>query len=305
MKDLKRFKKVGDYHKLANIAAPEHPLISLVDYSKVQYPENIKDLKWKQDYYTIGLKRNVAYKMFYGQQEYDFDEGLMTFIAPNQVMSLGDNPNVQSGSPSGWLLLVHPDFFWNTAMAKRIKQYDFFDYAANEALFLSEKEEQLIRELLESIQREYQSNIDKFSNKIVVSQLELLLNYAERFYERQFITRKITNHGILAQLESLLSVCFEEDYLIEKGLPTVSFVAESLHLSPNYLSSMLKSLTGQSTQQHIHDKLIEKAKEQLSTTTLSVGEIAYQLGFEHPTSFTKLFKSKTEMSPMEFRKAFN
>ncbi|WP_438422647.1 helix-turn-helix domain-containing protein [Aquimarina macrocephali] len=305
MKDLKYFKKVSDYHKLANIVAPEHPLISLVDYSQVRYPSNIEELKWKQDYYTIGLKRNVAHKFFYGQQEYDFDEGVMTFVAPKQVMSLGNNPNIKDHKPSGWLLLVHPDFLWNSPLATQITHYDFFGYTINEALFLSEKEEQMMLDLLKNIQREYQSNMDKFSQKIIISQLELLLNYAERFYERQFITRKISNHQVLSQLEQILSDYFKVDSLVEKGLPTVQWVANCLNLTPNYLSSMLKSLTGQSTQQHIHNKLVEKAKEQLSTTLLSVSEIAYNLGFEHPASFTKLFKNKTDMSPIEFRKTYN
>ena len=305
MKDLKHFKKVSDYHTLANIKAPEHPLISLVDYSQVKYPSDINDLKWRQDYYTIGLKRNVAHKLFYGQQEYDFDQGLMTFVAPNQVMSLGSNPNIKNSKPSGWLLLIHPDFLWNSALAKQIKYYDFFGYAINEALFLSEKEERMMVNLLNTIQREYESNIDKFSQKIVISQLELLLNYAERFYERQFITRNISNHQIVSKLEEILLDYFKDESMIEKGLPTVLYVANCLHLSPNYLSSILKSLTGQSTQQHIHNKLIEKAKEQLSTTLLPVSQIAYSFGFEHPASFTKLFKNKTEMSPLEFRKAFN
>ena len=305
MKNLKHFKTVSDYHKFANLSAPEHPLISLVDYSKVQYPADINTLKWRQDYYVIGLKRNIPYKFFYGQQEYDFDEGLMTFIAPNQVMSLDNNPNINLEKASGYLLLIHPDFLWSSSLAKQIKRYRFFGYAVNEALFLSEKEEHMMIDILKNIQREYQSNIDKFSQNIVISQIELLLNYAERFYERQFITRQISNHQVLEQLEQLLSDCFQGDDLIETGIPSVTFVANTLNLSPNYLSSMLKSLTGQSTQQHIHNKLIEKAKEQLSTSVLSISEIAYNLGFERPASFTKLFKSKTEMTPLEFRRAFN
>ncbi len=304
MKKRKHFKKISDYHKFANIAAPEHPLISLVDYGKVQYDANIEDLQWMQDYYTIGLKRNIPYKFFYGQQAYDFDEGLMTFIAPNQVMSLQNNPNVHH-KPSGYLLLIHPDFLWKSSLTAQINQYEFFGYSVNEALFLSEKEEQQIIAILQNIEQEYQSNIDKFSSKIIIAQLELLLNYAERFYERQFITRKIANHQVLGQLETLLNTYFNDENALENGLPTVQFVADSLHLSPNYLSSMLKSLTGQSTQQHIHNKLIEKAKEQLSITQQSISQIAYSLGFERPASFTKLFKTKTEMSPMEFRKTFN
>ncbi|GGI58070.1 helix-turn-helix domain-containing protein [Winogradskyella haliclonae] len=305
MKDLKHFKKVADYHKLANISSPEHPLISLVDYSKVNYVDNIETLRWQQDYYTIGLKRNIPYKFFYGQQEYDFDEGVMTFIAPHQIMSLESNPNVKAKEPTGWLLLVHPDFLWNTSLAESIKRYEFFNYSVNESLFLSEKEETMMEDLLKNIQREYQANIDKFSQQIIVSQLELLLNYANRFYERQFITRQIANHQISEQLNKLLTDYFNNDNLIDKGLPTVSFVAEHLNLSPNYLSNLLKSITGQSTQQHIHNKLIEKAKLKLSSTALSVSEIAYSLGFEQAASFSKLFKNKTEMSPLEFRKAFN
>ncbi len=300
--------KISDYHSFANLAAPEHPLISLVDYSKVSYPEDIKGIKLLQKYYTIGLKRNVPYKFFYGQQEYDFDGGLMTFIAPNQVIRMDKNPNVNATSntnPSGWLLLIHPDFLWNTDLIKTIKSYDFFGYSIREALFLSEKEEHTIVDILKNIQQEYQANIDKFSQKIIVSQIELLLNYAERFYERQFITRQKSNHLILEQLDDLLAHSFKSEYIENHGLPTVKYVSEALNMSSNYLSSLLKSLTGMSTQQHIHNKLIDKAKEQLSVTQLSVSEIAYNLGFEHVTSFNKLFKRKTEMSPLEFRNQFN
>jgi len=203
------------------------------------------------------------------------------------------------------MLHVHPDFLWNTPLAKTIKQYEYFDYSVNEALFLSEKEEAIITGIMQNIQQEYHSNIDKFSQDIIIAQIELLLTYAERFYQRQFITRKITNHKILDQLEDILTDYFNGDGLVENGLPTVQSIAEALSVSPNYLSGLLKVLTGQSTQQHIHDKLIEKAKEKLSTTDLSVTEIAYELGFEHPQSFNKLFKAKTSLSPSEFRHSFN
>ncbi len=303
MKELKHFKRISDYHKFANLPAPEHPLISLVDYTQISYPADLANIKWVQYYYTIGLKRNIPYKFHYGQQAYDFDEGLMTFIAPSQVMSLVDNPNI-GHKPSGWLLLVHPDFLWNTHLAGSIKNYGFFAYAINEALFLSEKEESVIVTILRNIKNEYQSTIDQFSQKIIIAQLEVMLNYAERFYERQFITREKANHQVLARLEAVLTNYFNQENLIEKGLPSVNWVAENLNLSPNYLSNMLKSLTGQSTQQHIHDKLIEKAKSQISTSQLSISEIAYNLGFERPSSFSKLFKSKTAMSPLAFRKSF-
>jgi len=193
----------------------------------------------------------------------------------------------------------------NTALAKTIKQYEYFDYSVHEALFLSDKEETAIVGILQSIQQEYQSNIDKFSQDIIIAQLELLLVHADMFYHRQFITRKITNHKILTRLEEILTNYFNSDDLVNKGLPSVQYVADRLNVSPNYLSDLLKVLTGQSTQQHIHDKLIEKAKEKLSTTDLSVSEIAYELGFEHSQSFSKLFKTKTKLSPSEFRQSFN
>lgn len=304
MKELLHFKRISDYHKLANLKAPQHPLISLIDYTQIKYLENIKEIKWRQDYYTIGLKRNVAYKFFYGQQEYDFDEGVMTFIAPNQVMSLGENPNLNT-KPTGWLLLIHPDFLWNTDLAKKIKNYDFFGYSVSEALFLSEKEEQLIISLLENISSEYASNIDKFSQDIIISQLTTLLNYANRFYERQFITREKLNHRILNDFELALLNSLSDNELEEKGLPTVQKIADKLSVTPNYLTGVLKHLTGQNTQQHIQNSIIKKAKEELTITNSSVSEIAYKLGFEYPSSFTKLFKSKTEMSPTQFRQSFN
>jgi len=212
-------------------------------------------------------------------------------------------PDVQINQ-SGWLLLLHPDFLWNTPLAGHIKDYDFFQYKVNEALFLSDKEETIIAEIFLNIEKEYLSNMDKFSQSLIINQLEYLLIYADRFYHRQFLTRKITNHQILYKLESLFNSYFTDNNLIDKGIPTVQFVADQLHISANYLSTLLKTLTGQSTQQFIHDKVIEKAKEKLSTTDLSVSEIAYYLGFEHSQSFNKLFKSKTSQTPLEFRQAF-
>ena len=263
-----------------------------------------KPTNFVYDFYFIALKRNCNVKLKYGQQQYDFDEGTMFFIAPNQVFGI-EHGKDETLKQSGWLLLIHPDFLWNTPLAKSIKQYEYFGYAVNEALFLSEKEETTITGIIQIIQQEYHSNIDKFSQDIIIAQLEVLFTYSERFYQRQFITRKITNHQILIRLENMLEEYFNSDDLVNKGLPSVQYIAGSLNVSPNYLSELLKVLTGQSTQQHIHDKLIEKAKEKLSTTDLSVSEIAYELGFEHPQSFSKLFKSKTMLSPLEFRQSFN
>jgi len=260
---------------------------------------------WVQDFYTIGLKRNVKGKFRYGQQRYDFDGGLLSFIAPAQVFGIEEVDYGSGEGPTGWLLLVHPDFLWNTPLAKQINQYEFFGYSVHESLFLSEREETTMLEILKQIEQEYNANIDGFSQRIILAQIELLLNFADRFYNRQFITRKISNHRILERVEEILGEYFNAGDLMEKGLPTVQSLAQALNMSPNYLGSLLRSLTGQSTQQHIHNKLIEKAKEKLSTTDLSVGEIAYALGFEHPQSFSKLFKSKTKQSPIAFRASFN
>jgi AraC-like DNA-binding protein len=297
-----RLKTISEFHQFNGLPKPEHPLISIVDYAKLNRPRSEDPTTLIFGYYTISLKRGVS-KMFYGQQEYDFDEGVLYFMAPNQVLRV--NNNLDESQRSGWLLLIHPDFLWNTPLATKIKHYDFFDYSVNEALFLSDKEEGILNNIIQNIRQEYHSNIDKYSQSIIISQIETLLNYSERFYQRQFITRKISNHQVLDRLEQLLNDYFDSSNIIEKGLPTVQFIAESLNVSPGYLSGLLKVLTGQSTQQHIHEKLIEKAKEKLSTTTLSVSEIAYELGFEHSQSFSKLFKNKTNLSPLAFRESFS
>lgn len=297
-----RIKTITEFHRLRGLPPPEHPLISVVDYAAMSHPPEGTASVF--DYYSISIKRGVG-KMFYGQQEYDFDEGVMYFMAPNQVLRVEREQRQAADNPSGWILLIHPDFIWNTSLAKNIKTYEYFDYSVNEALFLSEKEEATINGIIQNIQQEYKSNIDNFSQAIIISQIETLLNYADRFYQRQFITRKKANHQILDRLEKLFADYFNGNAPATKGLPTVHYISEALNVSPGYLSGVLKSLTGQSTQQHIHDKLIEKAKEKLSTTALSVGEIAYALGFEHSQSFSKLFKAKTNLSPLEFRASFN
>ncbi len=300
-----RLKTISDLHRFNNISQPEHPLISLIAYSSINpTPEN-NELKWVQQFYTISIKRNVIGKYRYGQQSYDFDEGLMTFFSPDQVISVELTEDDAANNPTGFILAIHPDFLFGTSLARDIKKYPFLNYSVREALFLSRKEENTITGLLQNIKNEYQANIDQFSQQIIISQLELLLNYSERFYQRQFLTRKIFNHQILDKLEELLESYFDGDGFTNKGLPSVQDVAANLNLTPDYLSSMLKSITGQTTQQHIHQKLIAKAKVKLSTTNLSVSEIAYRLGFEHPQSFSKLFKSKTKQTPMEFRTSFN
>lgn len=297
-------KTISEFHQFRRLAGPAHPLVSVVQFEQMRELADNHPRSWVLDFYAIALKRNFNAKLTYGQQVYDFDEGVMTFMAPGQKIGIeaGAEGHLEH---SGWLLIFHPDFLWHTSLAKTIRQYEYFDYAVNEALFLSEQEEAVITGIMQNIRQEYHTHIDRFTQNILVGQLEVLLNYAERFYQRQFTTRRMSSHDILTRLEDLLTDRFSSDVLAKQGLPTVLEIAGSLHVSPNYLSGLLKTLTGKSTQQHLHDRIVVKAKEKLSGTNLSVSEIAYELGFDYPQSFSKLFKANTHLSPVEFRQSFN
>ncbi len=303
---MKHFKTISEFHHFRGLPKPQHPLLSVINVEEVKHLHSDEPTNLVFDFYTIAVKRVSAnLKVKYGQQPFDFNEGTMSFMAPAQTISISLAGKEEEVKQSGWVLLIHPDFLWNTPLAKTIRQYDLWGYSLHEALFLSEKEEAIVNGIVRNIEQEYHSNIDKYSKQIIISQLESLLSYAERFYNRQFITREKANHQILGRLEGLLTDYFNSEGLIDRGLPTVQHIADQLHLSPKYLSNLLRALTGQSTQQHIHDKLIEKAKEKLSGTDLTISEIAYELGFEHLPSFSKLFKTKTTFSPLAFRQSFN
>lgn len=292
---------IRDEHKILEIAKPRHPLVSVIHMDGTMTQDRFPE-RFIFDFYSISLKKDIGGKIRYGQRYFDFDSGIMTFMSPNQLIARysGDN-----SVGDGICLNFHPDFLIGYPLTKTIKEYGFFSYELNEALHLSEQEEEIVLAIMKNIEAEYQNNIDSFSQDVIIAQIELLLQYGNRFYNRQFITRKPVNNEILVRLEVLLSKCFNDESLAERGLPSVQFIAEQLNVSPNYLSDMLRSTTGQTTQQHIHNKLIEKAKELLSITHLSVAEIAYQLGFDYPQSFNKLFKKKERLSPLEFRQSFN
>ncbi|HWV64722.1 helix-turn-helix domain-containing protein [Chitinophaga sp.] len=291
---------IAGLHRMLGLPGPQHPLISLIDNTKIAVAMDQLPETFLLSFYKISYKKLQNGRIGYGQGYYDYDEGGLVFTAPHQVISIiGDQEFY------GATLLIHPDFIRNYPLGKNIKNYGFFSYEANEALHLSEKERVTITEVLEHITRELNNPIDDFSQDVIMSYIEVLLNFSNRFYKRQFITRKAVNNDLLSKMEQLLNDYFETAHALNKGLPTVEYLAAQLHLSSRYLSDMLRSLTGQNAQQHIHEKLIEKAKEKLSTTSLSVSEIAYELGFEHPQSFSKLFKIKTHLSPLEFRQSFN
>ncbi|ALJ01672.1 helix-turn-helix domain-containing protein [Rufibacter tibetensis] len=292
---------VSEFHRLLSLPEPRHPLVSVIDLAESVF---LEDKVWKgfvNRFYCVALKREAKGKIRYGQQHYDYDNGVLSFTAPNQVQYL-DLQHMECGS--GYLLIFHPDFLLTHSLASTIYSYGFFSYAVHEALHLSAEEEADLIDILSKIDKEC-LRIDKHTQEIILSQIELLLNYSNRFYERQFITRKNHNHQLLTKFELLVEEYFNTDTAMQQGLLTVQRIAERMNLSPNYLSDFLRLHTGQNTQQHIHEKLIEKAKEKLSTTNLSVSEIAYALGFEYAQSFSTLFKKKTEMSPLEFRQSFN
>lgn len=296
-----KINSISELHQMLGLPKPLHPLISLVDNTMMVLDRSCLKSSFLFNFYKISYKKTMKGAIGYGQGYYDFDEGGMVFTAPNQLISIiGDDMEYK-----GYSLLMHPDFIRNYALGKNIKTYGFFSYEANEALHLSDKERTIILGVLDSIGQELDGTIDDFSQDVMISYIEVLLNYSNRFYKRQFITRKAVNHDLLTQMEEVLDTYFEKEEPLKNGLITVDYLAQHLNVSPRYLSDMLRSLTGQNAQQHIHEKLIDKAKEYLSVSQLSVAEVAYQLGFEHPQSFSKIFKKKTNVTPLEFRASFN
>jgi AraC-like DNA-binding protein len=296
------FESITAIHRALGLPAPQHPLISLLnaqDLRSSTRPSGAHVL----NFYKISFKTALSGKVRYGQGYYDFDEGGLLFASPNQV--IGSDGDEDTEDLSYYTMLIHPDFLHGYPLARKVKQYGYFSYGTNEALHLSESEKAIILSVFHIIEQELNSRIDEFSQEVVVSQIELLLNYANRFYKRQFITRKIVSNDMLERLEVLLDDYFQNEKTASHGIPTVQFLSDQLHVTSSYLSDMLRAVTGMNAQQHIHNKLVEKAKEKLSLTSLTIAEIAFDLGFEHPQSFSRFFKMKAKVSPVEFRQAFN
>ncbi len=293
-----RVKPISQLHTTMGFAKPKHPLISLMDASKVVIPDEAVGSKVVLDFYMISMKdKNCGAD--YGRNSFDFDEGLMVFSAPGQVYS--PQKVVEEGEIEGWMLYFHPDLIRNTHLGTQIDDYTFFNYEVYEALHLSEDEETKIKELVTNIQSEYEQRIDNHSQRVIVSNIELLLNYCLRFYERQFNTRTSQSRDIVSQFEIALKDYFKTEQHLASGLPSIQYFAEKAHLSQHYFSDLLKKETGRTPKDHINDFVIEKAKNLLLGTQQSVSEIAYDLGFNYPHYFTRLFRSKTGKTPVEYR----
>jgi AraC-like DNA-binding protein len=293
------FRSLSALHEAMEQSAPLHPLISVINYGEAVFdPEDFEN-GIKLDFYKISFKTKFNGKIRYGQGYYDFEEGGMSFVSPGQILKM----NEEEADYSGMSLHIHPDFLQPYSLIQKIKKYGFFSYSAAEALYLSEKEKKAVLNIFDNIQGELNERIDQFSQDVIISQIELLLTYSNRFYNRQFITRKAVNNDLVSRMEKILDDYFTEEKSVE-SLPTVEYLASELNLTSRYLSDMLRQHTGQNAQHHIHDKLIEKAKEYLLNEQFSVSETAYQLGFEHPQSFSKFFKKKTELTPNEFKQSF-
>lgn len=298
--ELHTFNSISALMRHLEQPSPLHPLVALINYDNTKVAVADVGEKYSLSFYKISLKTSFNGQVKYGQGYYDFEEGGLAFLAPNQIVTVSG----EESSYEGYALFFHPDLIRNYALGNVIHNYGFFSYAVTEALFLSDKEKKVIAALFEAISNELDNNIDHFSQDVLVSQIELLLNYSNRYYNRQFITRKAVYNDLISQMNMYLSGRFDTRKSSLTGIPSVKELADHLNVSPRYLTDMLKSLTGLNAQQQIHHHLIEKAKDILSNTSLTISEIAYELGFEHPQSFNKLFKQKMNVTPLEFRQSF-
>ena len=299
MSDIIHLETITDMHKMLPDAKVKHPLVAVIDFSKYKEEFN-SGMKITLGFYSVMFKNFCSNKIKYGQQAYDFQDGSLICIAPRKVISL-DDPVKKEIDERGWGVFFHPDLIHGTSLGRKMKEFSFFSYEDNEALHLSEKEKRILNGCVQKIDFELAENIDRHSQTLIVSNIELLLNYCTRYYDRQFITRKTVNSNILAKVDGVLTAYFQSTDLSKKGLPTVKYIADKVFLSPNYLSDLLKKETGMNAQDRIHYYLIEEAKNLLLSSDKSIGELSFSLGFEYPQYFSRLFKAKTGMTPLAFR----
>lgn len=298
MKDfVYRVKSISELHAIAGFEKPKHPLVSVIDYSKVNVKNTPGARSYVCSFYTVNFKKNCQFQ--YGRQHFDHQEGTLHCTAPEQILTYDRKRD--KGSSEGWGLYFHPELIRNSSLGKKIHEYSFFSYSENEALHLSDEEKQTLLSVLIHLENELNANIDHYSHDLILSNIELLLNYCKRFYGRQFITRTNRNKDVIVRFEEFIRDYFNSTEPVNKGLPTVKYCADAMNLSSNYFSDLLKSETGKNTQEHIHYYLLEKAKTMLVNSGISINEIAFELGFEYSQNFSKLFKSKVGVSPTEYR----
>jgi AraC-like DNA-binding protein len=301
MGNIIRLESISQLNALFQQTAPKHPLIAVIDFSKMEKHEKVEEIKLTCGFYSVMFKNHCANKLKYGKEYYDFQEGTLMCIAPNQIITIENDANSENADIVGWGLFFHPDLIRGTSLGNKIKEYTFFSYEVNEALHLSDKEKQTLWDCVYKLENELSENIDLHSQTLITSNIELLLNYCARYYDRQFITRKKVNTNLLRKFETILNSYFNSNDQQYKKLPSVKYFAELLFLSPNYLSDLLKKETGKTAQEYLHYYLIEEAKNNLLNTNDPINEIAFNLGFEYPQYFSKLFKSKTGMTPIAYR----
>jgi AraC family transcriptional activator of pobA len=299
MNEIVKLESVAQYNAMRGVTTL-HPLVTVLDLS-IAKPMPAQTFNF--GLYAIYLKELKCGELKYGRNLYDYQEGTLVFVAPGQVLSV--QPNTTTFEAKGWALLFHPDLIKGTTLGKHIQDYSFFSYDVNEALHISEQEREVVLECFRKIEFELKHAIDKHSRKLVVSNIELFLNYCVRFYDRQFITRDHANTGVIEKFENLLNQYFSSEKPQETGIPTVSYFAEQLHLSANYFGDLVKKETGKTAQGHIHEKLIDAAKEKIFNRTKSVSEVAYELGFKYPQHFTRFFKQQVGNTPNEYRSSNN
>lgn len=301
MSDFFKVNSLSEMFRFMELPAPKHPLISFIDFSKTPFSKELPSGKVLCGFYQISFKGNERGSLKYGRESYDYQEGSLVYIAPNQLVEYASSTAIEANK--GWTLFFHPDLIRSFSLDSKMKDYAFFDYQTNEALHISEKERQVLESVIAQIEMELEANLDEFSEEVIVNNLELLLNYSKRFYNRQFITRKRFSHGVVEQFTKLLENYYERKEQLEKGIPSVQYFADRLHYSPGYLNELVKKATGQNVLGHVHYKLIELAKSSLLNSDKTVSEIAFDLGFEYSQYFSRLFKKKTGFTPNEYRNA--
>jgi AraC-like DNA-binding protein len=301
MKDIIKIDSISTIHKVLGLQSPAHPLISVISTKELKQKLQVSAGKYSFDLYIISLKEIGSGSFKYGRKSYDYQDSSLVFTAPGQVMQFGENDDERIQDGEGWDLFFHPDFIRHAALANTISDYTFFEYENNEALHVSEKEKKILLDFVTNIANEIDQNIDKHTQDLIIINLESILKYSKRFYDRQFYTRHSYNQDYLVKFEKFIKNYFASNQLIENGLPSVQQCGEALHLSGYYLSDLLKIETGKTAKEHILLYMVEEAKTKLLNSNSSVSEIAYNFGFEYPQHFSKVFKSKTGFSPSEYR----